>query len=171
MLRRILITGPESTGKSWLSQKLAQHFQTLWVPEMARTYLDQLDRPYRESDLLEIARLQRAEEERRAKQAQGWLFCDTGMLVLKIWSLHKFGRCHPWILRELEQSRYAHILLTDIDLPWEPDPQREHPHLREFLFDWYVRELQEQKLAYSRISGQGELRFQQALSAVNQLKG
>lgn len=164
MNKRILITGPESTGKSWLAQQLAAHYQTAWVPEVARHYLESLGRPYQEKDLLEIARLQLAEEDRLAQQTAGFLFCDTGMLVLKIWSLHKYGRCHPFILEQLKERSYQHTLLTNIDLPWEPDPLREHPEQRQYLFNWYQRELQQQQ--YSLISGSGKERLQAAINAL-----
>lgn len=169
MTRRIMITGPESTGKSRLAQSLATHFNTLWVPERARSYLDELARPYTEDDLLQMAREQMALEDELAQQANRLLFCDTGMLVLKIWSEHAYGRCHPWILKQLHSRHYAHYLLPDIDLPWQPDPQREHPHLRAFFFNWYRQELQEAGKPYTLISGQGQERLQKAIRAVDRL--
>lgn len=164
MSQRILITGPESTGKSWLAQQLAAHYQTAWVPEVARRYLETLGREYEEHDLLEIARLQLAEEDRLAKETAGYLFCDTGMLVLKIWSLHKYGRCHPYILEQLRERTYLHIFLTNIDLPWEPDPLREHPEQRRYLFNWYRQELAQQQ--YTLISGSGNKRLQAAINSL-----
>ena len=166
MVKRIMITGPESTGKSWLAQKLAEHYQTLWVPERARTYLAEINRPYQEQDLLHIAKEQLELEDSMAARANQLLFCDTGMLVLKVWSEHSYGRCHPFILQQLRQREYAHYLLPDIDMPWEPDPQREHPHLRQYFFQLYQKNLRKAKKPYTIISGSGEERLQNAIRAV-----
>lgn len=166
-----MITGPESTGKSWLAQKLALHYQTLWVPERARTYLDEIDRPYREEDLLTIARQQLELEDLLAGRAKGLLFCDTGMLVLKVWSEHAFGHCHPFILEELQKRTYALYLLPDIDLPWQPDPQREHPHLREYFFHLYQQELEGLKVPYKIIGGKEQERLKNAIKMIDPLRG
>lgn len=169
MIRRIMITGPESTGKSWLAQSLAEHYSTLWAPERARTYLEEINRPYTEGDLLQIAQEQLALEDELAQRANRLLFCDTGMLVMKIWSEHAYGRCHPWILEQARTRSYAHHLLPNIDLPWQPDPQREHPHLRSFFFNWYQQELEKAGRSYTLISGQGKERLQQAIHAIDRL--
>lgn len=166
MVKRIMITGPESTGKSWLAQKLAEHYKTQWVPERARTYLAEINRPYQEQDLLHIAKEQLELEDSLAARANRLLFCDTGMLVLKVWSEHSYGRCHPFIIEKLRQRTYVQHLLPDIDMPWEPDPQREHPHLREYFFQLYQQELRTLQKPFSIISGQGEKRLQNAIRAV-----
>lgn len=168
MTRKIVITGPESTGKSQLTTGLATHFGTVAVPEFARTYLAGLNRPYEESDLLEIARGQLALETDGMNRAGDLLFCDTGFLVLKIWSMHRFKRCHPFILQQLERNAPDLFLLCNIDLPWEYDPQREHPHLRQFFFDWYQRELEHYGFSYLVINGRDEQRMQHAIDGVTQ---
>ena len=114
---RIAINGPESTGKSQLASDLAQHFGCGYVPEIAREYLHQLGRPYEEKDLLEIARLQIDAEEKPLQQQPPLLICDTSLLVIKIWSHFKYGRCHPWIETTEQTRKYSLHLLTDIDLP------------------------------------------------------
>lgn len=169
MLKRIMITGPESTGKSSLAQKLATHYQTVWVPERARNYLNEIGRPYRESDLLKIARQQLAMEDRLAGEANEYLFCDTGMLVLKIWSEHAYKRCHPWILEQLQERSYFHYLLPTIDMPWEPDPQREHPQLREYFFALYQKQLETYQKPYSLVEGLGSQRVENAIQLINRL--
>jgi NadR type nicotinamide-nucleotide adenylyltransferase len=118
-LRRILILGPESTGKSTLASDLAVHFDEPWVPELAREYLSMLDREYEYPDLLQIAKGQVALEDELAQKAQKFLFCDTDLRVIQVWSEHKYGKVHEWVKRELDQRIYDMILLTDIDLPWE----------------------------------------------------
>lgn len=160
-----MLTGPESTGKSWLAKNLAAHYKTLWVPERARTYLEEINRPYRESDLLQIAMEQAELEDALAGKTSRLLFCDTGMLVLKMWSEHAFGRCHPFITDQLAKREYALCLLPDIDMPWKPDPQREHPHLREYFFSLYQKHLQEAGKPFKIISGSGAERLQNAIKA------
>ncbi|MDX2287069.1 MAG: ATP-binding protein [Bacteroidia bacterium] len=166
MIRRIAIVGPESTGKSLLSAQLAAHFAAPWVPEHAREYLTRLGRPYAEADLLEIARGQLALEAEMEQQAAGWLFCDTNLLVIKVWSEYKYGRCHPEILQRMALDRYALHLLADIDLPWEDDPLREHPHRRAELFGIYHAELRQSGLPAAVVRGLGEERLQSALEAL-----
>ena len=169
MLKRIMITGPESTGKSWLAAKLAEHYQTEWVPERARSYLAEIHRPYQEEDLLQIAREQLELEDSLASGANKFLFCDTGMLVLKVWSEHSYGRCHPFILEQLQKREYAFYLLPDIDMPWEPDPQREHPHMREYFFNLYRKELQAMQKQFAIISGVGGERLQKAINVLDKV--
>ena len=170
MIRKIAITGPESTGKSTLAEQLAQHYNTVWVPERARTYLDELGgKRYTEKDLLEIARQQLVLEDELTPKANGLLFCDTELLVMKIWSQVKYGHIDPWIMEQLGQKRYNHYLLLYPDLPWEPDPQREHPHLREQMFRLYQGELKKLKRPYTIIQGEGEDRLKAAIKAVDKL--
>ncbi len=164
MTKRIAILGPESTGKSTLSRQLAQHFHTQWVPEFARQYLLDIGRPYQESDLLVIAKEQKKLEERLLKQATDFLFCDTTLAVVKVWSEHSYGRCHPWILEQVQCMQYDYFLLTDIDMPWEEDPLREHPHMRQYFFDIYQNYLQKEGLPYTLVSGNEDERLQFAIS-------
>jgi len=150
-----------------LASQLARHFHTLWVPEYARTYLENLDRPYKYEDILGIAKGQVAQIEKVSKKAGSYLFSDTEMTVTKIWCEFKYGKCHPWILEQLEKQDFDLYLLMDTDLPWEFDPQREHPGKRKELFDLYLKELLQRKVKFEIISGIGEKRFQKALEIIN----
>ncbi len=148
---------------------LAAHYQTVWVPEYARTYIGAINRPYTLADIEEIAKGQLQLEQQLQSEAQSILFADTDLLVLKIWSEHAFGHCPSWILEELKQQDYNLYLLMGVDLPWEPDPQREHPHLRQFFYDWYKRELQAMQVPFVEIAGQHHERFTKAQLHVNNL--
>lgn len=160
------MTGPESTGKTSLAEALAEHYGAPAVPEYARTYLENLDRAYVEEDLLHIARGQLAWEEEYADRAGERLIIDTSLVVLKIWSEYKYGRCHPFILENLRERRYDLFLLCRPDLPWSFDPLREHPDKREELFNIYQRELTALGFPYEVISGRGEERIARALAAI-----
>ncbi len=171
-IKKVAVTGPESTGKSFLCRELAAHYNTAYVPEYAREYLDNLEREYVEDDILQIARGQLGKEhnmasELLARPIRPLLFCDTEFLVTKIWSFHKYNKCHPWILEQIEKNTYDLYLLCDIDLPWEPDPQREHPHLRQYFFDWYQKELESYGFQYAIIRGRKQVRVKHAIEAVN----
>jgi NadR type nicotinamide-nucleotide adenylyltransferase len=166
MIRTIAITGPESTGKSMLAGQLAAHYHTTWVPEFAREYLEKLDRPYEEKDILLIAKGQLEQESIRVKNADRYLFCDTELLVTKIWSDVKYKRCNPWILQNIENHRYDLFLLCDIDLPWQFDPLREHPDRRQFLFDLYINELKNRKFPFAVVHGTGPERLSCALEII-----
>ncbi len=168
-LKRIAIIGPESTGKSELAQQLAVEFDTQWVPEYARVYLDRLDREYEKKDLLEIARGQVAWEDDKAQYGKDWLFCDTNLIVIKIWSDHKYGFTDPWIEQELANRHYSYYLLNNTDLPWLPDPQREHPHKREYFFNVYEQYLKTNNLPYSVVSGMEKDRLHCALESLRKI--
>lgn len=165
MPRKIVIIGPESTGKSTLTQGLAHHFGEPWVPEYAREYLEDLGRPYEFGDLLNIAKGQVAEEDRLLKQANNYLFCDTDLQVIQVWSGHKYGNVHPWILQQIAQRPYDHYFLTSIDMPWEPDPQREHPEpaMRAYFFERYKLLLETANKPYVEVSGDQETRLDMAI--------
>ena len=164
---KIAITGPESTGKSLLAQQLAEHYRTTWVPEYARSYIDSLSRPYHQQDLLSIAQGQIRTEEECHKKAGAFLFCDTELIVVKIWSEVKYHACDEWILKMISEHRYDLFLLCDIDLPWEYDPQREHPDKRDYLFKLYKKELEMRDFPYFVISGIGKSRLNNAIGSID----
>jgi NadR type nicotinamide-nucleotide adenylyltransferase len=163
---KVAVTGPESTGKSELSGQLARHYNTLWVPEYARGYIDSLDRPYNQQDILLIAKGQLESEQAFVKKAEAFLFCDTELIVTKIWSQVKYKYCDEWILEKINENRYDLFLLCDIDLPWKEDPQREHPHEREYLFNLYREELTARAFPYFIVSGFGDERLNNAIRGI-----
>jgi NadR type nicotinamide-nucleotide adenylyltransferase len=168
-IKKVAIIGPECTGKSELSQFLASHYQTTWVPEYARGYLDNLTRPYHEQDLLTIAHGQLRIEDEFACDANNVLFCDTNLYVIKVWSNFKYGRVDKEVLEEISKRKYDLYLLTYVDLPWITDPLREHPHKREALYEIYLKEMQAQSTPFTVIKGDGDIRKQAAVDAVEKL--
>ena len=166
MIKRIAITGPESTGKSMLAEKLAEEFKTTWVPEYARQFLDEIDHLYTYQDILTIAKEQFHKINDDFKGSNQYVFFDTELLVTKIWCDFKYGKCHPWILETLDKQVVDLYLLTDVDLPWQPDPLREHPDKRNQLFELYKTELEKRNWPFEIISGFGEDRILNAIRAI-----
>lgn len=166
---KVLITGPESSGKTHLAQTLARRFHAPWVPEFSRTYLNALEEDYQEEDLLKILngqlRLQQQQQETPL------LICDTGPEVIYVWSKVKFGRVDAFIEASVRKYSYELTLLCAPDLDWEPDPLREAPQQtdREQLFKEYEKILQQLHRPYLVISGQGEQRSVAAVSAIERL--
>lgn len=163
------IVGPESTGKTTLAKGLAEHFNTLWVPEYAREFLSDLDRPYEKKDLVAIAKGQLESERQYRKKAKDVLFLDTDLFVIKIWSEFKYGECDPWILQQLGMNKASVYLLTHFDMPYEPDPLRENPSQRPELFDLYEKALKEAGVLYAVIQGNKHKRMDTAIQKINSI--
>lgn len=168
-VKTICVIGPECTGKTDLAVYLSQTFQAPWVPEFARDYLGQLGRPYGLNDLIEIGRGQLRLEDRQKQLASNLLVCDTNLLVIEIWAAFKFGFSPPEIMA-LHQLRTYHLyLLTYIDIPWQPDPQREHPHQRAELWEIYRRTIWQAGVPVVEIRGPRAAREATARAAVQKL--
>jgi nicotinamide riboside kinase len=165
---RIAVTGPESTGKSSLVSQLAQHYGCPFIHEYAREYLANLNRPYTALDVETIARKQMELEDSISSNSQN-IFYDTDLLVCRIWMEVVFGACPDWLIAESRNQRYSYTLLMNIDLPWEPDPLREHPHLREEIFTRYRNALIEDERPFTIISGMNEDRLENAKTAIDKL--
>lgn len=167
---KISLTGPESAGKSTLAAQLAAHYCAAWVPEYARAYLAAHGPAYALPDLEAIALGQLAAEDAAAATA-GLLFCDTDLLVIKTWAEHAFGTCPAWVRAALRQPRYALTLLLAPDLPWAPDPLREHPDpaQRWHFYALYKADLQRLGGPFVEISGPPASRLAAAVAAVNKV--
>jgi NadR type nicotinamide-nucleotide adenylyltransferase len=172
MSKRILILGPESTGKSTLAEKLALHYAEPWVPEVAREYLEKLDRPYTYEDLLQIGKQQMNLEDELALTATRFLFCDTDLRVIQVWSQHRYGKVDPGVLEEITRRTYDLVFLCVPDLPWQEDPLREHPELemRQQFFDVYQQLTLASGFPWVLISGDSAERLSTAIQAVESLK-
>jgi NadR type nicotinamide-nucleotide adenylyltransferase len=169
MLKKIAITGPESTGKSWLAERLAGHYQTHFVKEYAREYLARLQKPYALDDIVQIAKGQLEAEKMLEAKSDQLLFADTEMLVCKIWASVVFGKIPEFIQQAFEKQQYDLYLLCDIDLPWEADPLREHPDRRKEIMGLYKQALTEHKMPFKLVSGKGDERLQHAIAFVDEL--
>lgn len=185
MLKKIVILGPESTGKSTLCAQLAAHYASGWVKEYAREYLLANGTDYTFDNLLEVARGQlqledhtvsqlAAEEARKVPEDRFThlpVFIDTDMYVLKVWCEFVFDRCHHWILNRIVERKYDLYLLCNIDLPWVKDELREYPDLetREKLYHHYYDIMVNQDVPWVIIQGSYDERLQRAIEAVDKL--
>lgn len=169
-LKKIVIIGPESTGKSTLCEQLAVYYKTDWVPEYARKYLLTRGKQYTYEDLLTIAKGQVALEDAYLDHSP-LLFIDTDLYVIKVWSEFVFGKCHPWVLDQILTRKYDFYLLCRTDLPWVKDELREYPDLvtREKLFHIYKDSMINQNTPWAEIGGEADQRLKAAIEAVNKL--
>lgn len=194
MLKKIVIIGPESTGKSTLCEQLAQHYQTSWCPEFAREYLLKQGKEYNYEDLLTIAKGQLALEDEFIQSTvnslqptvgePGWssnlkhqisnikpLFIDTDMYVMKIWCEFVFGKCHRFILDQIVERTYDLYLLCNTDLTWEEDELREYPDIitRSILYRMYRDCMINQSVPWIEVTGNDRQRLKTSIAAVNNI--
>ncbi|WP_242696020.1 AAA family ATPase [Desertivirga brevis] len=167
-IKKIAVVGPESTGKSTLSAQLAEHYNTVWVPEYAREYCAALTEPCSWQDEINMFHGQLKLEKELLPKANQLLICDTTFITVKIWSDYTFGKAPQEVLDELPKHTYDLYLLLDIDLPWQEDPLRDFPHLREHFMQVWHRELQSLEANYITISGSDLERLNNAINAINQ---
>ena len=158
-MKRIAFTGPESCGKTTIAKRFAAQVEGNYVEEFARVYLEQRKGQYDESDLLTIAQGQWA----LLKESSGILVADTEMLVLKVWSEVRYGRTNPIIEELLRTQDFDYYFVCYPDIPWEPDPLREHPQERMELFERYKNELEKMNLPYSILKGDVDARLAHCL--------
>lgn len=171
-VEKIAIVGGESTGKSTLCAQLAEQFETVWVPEYARLYLEQLERTYEYDDLRLMALGQIASENKLLPLANRFLFCDTDMHVFKVWSEHKYGKVDDIILQMLDEVHYDAYILTSPDFPWQPDPLREHEEetWRLYFFEKYCAAIRQKAKPYCIVTGTETERLMQAKTFLEELK-
>jgi NadR type nicotinamide-nucleotide adenylyltransferase len=181
-IKKIVLIGPESTGKSTLSQSLASHFSTIWCMEYAREYLLTHGTAYSFEDLLTIAKGQISLEEqavqevlalnqKNASSEKSVLFLDTDMYVMKVWCEFVFGQCHIEILDQILERKYDGYLLCKPDLPWVKDELREYPdqETRIRLYHVYRDLLIHQHVPWFEVSGVDPQRTNSAISWVQSL--
>jgi NadR type nicotinamide-nucleotide adenylyltransferase len=182
VIKKIVLIGPESTGKSTLSQSLATHFSSVWCTEYAREYLLAHGTSYSYKDLLTIARGQINLEEKAVQAVldlnhkkdiprKPVLFLDTDMYVMKVWCEFVFGQCHIEILDQILERRYDGYLLCKPDLPWVKDELREYPdqETRATLYHIYRDILINQSVPWFEVSGTDPFRTNSAISWVTSL--
>ncbi len=196
LMYKIAVIGPESTGKSELTKALALHYSAPHVDEYARTYVEQLGRPYTYDDVCAIAKVQ-IEAEKLYSSSSGsstekpnvshsdactanndprhsriaekptFVFFDTELIITKVWFEYCYKTVPSFVNQQLSTGFFDLYLLCDTDLPWVPDQVREHGHDREFFREWYRREIEQLNKPYVLVQGLDELRLSNAIKAIN----
>ncbi|WP_282085513.1 ATP-binding protein [Aquimarina algiphila] len=171
---KVVLFGPESTGKTTLAKQLAEYYNTEWIPEYAREYLQEKWDRTKEictyDDLILIAEGQMKLENEAAKKANKVLICDTDLLETKVYSeLYFNGLVHPVLDKVSLENVYDLYLLTYIDVPWIPDDLRDKPHQREEMFLSFKECLNKHNLPYIVIKGDKNSRFEKAVTNISQL--
>ena len=171
---KIVLYGPECSGKTTLAKLLANHYKSEWVPEFAREYLqkkwNKFQKVCTKKDLPVIVSEQLKMENKKISKAKKYLFCDTNILVTRIWSeTHFNGYCDPEIIKLSEQLSYDYYLLTSIDVPWKKDDLRDRPYDREKMFSYFKDALDNNNKPYSIIKGSIEERLTDSIKIINNL--
>jgi len=155
-MTKIIITGPESSGKTTLCQSLSNHFNITFAEEFSREYLNKLNRKYDKSDLIKIAKGQLLKE----KINKDLLIYDTDLITIKIWSEYKYGDCDHWIIEQIEKQKTEKrfYFLCKPDIPWQDDPLRENQEERDEIYEIYKKELDRLSHNYFIIEGKDRLK-------------
>ncbi len=165
---RIVVTGPESTGKTNISDYLATQLNALWVPEYARYYVSSLRSKYSYRDIEHIAGKQIDDYLKYTGKGSGMVIFDTWLIITKVWFDVVFGKHPGWLDEKIAQLPIDLYLLCSPDIPWEPDDVRENGgRSRDLLFNRYRKEIEALQVPLQIISGRGGERFRSALKAVN----
>ena len=171
---KIVVFGPESTGKTTLARDLAAHYKAPWVPEYAREYLqekwDREQQTCQAEDLLPIAIGQMRLENALTKQADRLLICDTDLLETKVYSeAYYLGYCDPVLEKYALENQYALYFLTGIDVPWVADDLRDKPEEREEMFAYFKGALEKYNRSFVILNGSRERRLQHAIQHIDKL--
>lgn len=173
-LVKVVLFGPESTGKTTLSKKLATYYNTTWVPEYAREFLqnkwNREQKVCEKTDLLPIAEGQMKLENKEAKSANKVLICDTNLLETKVYSEEYYnGFVDPKLNEAALNNFYDLYLLTYIDVPWEADNLRDRPNQRQEMFEAFENTLKKHKKPYILIKGSLDMRFKKSVEYIDKL--
>ena len=173
-LVKVVLFGPESTGKTTLSTQLARHYNTVWTPEFAREYLQDKWNNERKTceqeDLIPIAKGQMKLENKLAKKADKVLICDTDLLETKVYSEEYYGGfVDPKLDKAAIKNQYDLYLLTYIDTPWEADDLRDKPEERLEMFNAFENSLKKYNRPYILLKGNKETRLKNATRAIDKL--
>lgn len=169
-IKKVVVTGPESTGKTTLCKQLSAHFNTIYIPEYARTYVENINRAYNYYDIEHIARKQVELEKEFASKTNSYLFYDTYLIITKIWFIWCYKKFPEWLDKAIKESNVDLFLLLNTDIRWEDDGIRENSGFnRQKLFSLYQAELENLSQKYCVISGSGNVRFDNALKAINNI--
>ena len=168
-MKKVIISGPESSGKTTLFNELKSLSGFNFISEYSRTYIDKINRPYQYNDILEIAKFYVKEVE-TARINKRSVISDTDLLTLLVWCEYKYDKCHPFIIDKLDKNPPDLYLVCSPNIPWEYDPQRENPNNREELFNIYQKKINELGIDFEIIEGDLSKRLIQAKKTLQNLQ-
>ncbi len=164
---KISITGPESTGKTWLSKELSLHYGCRIVNEYSREFFSDKDYVYTIMDLDHILRGQINNEQKLEIEGNDLLICDTDVLSVKIWAEIVFGKTTRYIDSMMTENTYDLYLLCNLDVEWTPDRFRKNKQNRQYIFNKFVEEMNTYNLNYKLITSTGRTRLQNAIRSID----
>ena len=172
MVKKIILCGAESTGKSTLAKQLAKYYHTTFIPEYARKYVENLNRDYNYNDIEHIARMQVKQIQEYLPKANNFLFIDTGLIITKVWFQEVFKQYPYWLDEIILQTLPDFYLICANDLAWKNDPVRENgsKERREYLTSKYIQEIKKNKVPYSIIKGKDKERLINAINIIDNIK-
>ena len=166
----MVITGAESTGKSTLTEQLAKHFDTLFMPEIARSYVEGLNRKYTFNDVEQIAKLQVENLNYLCTKSVPFVFVDTWLIITKVWFEFAYNKTPGWLIDEIQKTKIDLFLVCDTDLPWIYDPVRENGgENRNILQNLYIKNIIEFGYNYKIVQGTNNDRLSNAIKFVEEL--
>ncbi|MDX2196279.1 MAG: ATP-binding protein [Cytophagales bacterium] len=178
-IKKIVLFGPESTGKSYLAQALATHYHTRFVPEYARTYLElkhQLNLSSLDAnsicttdDIFPIVSGQILIEDEIIKHAHYLLLCDTNPLQTAVYVQYYYNNTCTWLENIINERVYHHYLLLNTDVPWVQDPLRDRPHHRQEIFNLFEKTLAQRGHTYTIVSGNYKQRTELCIQTIDRL--
>ncbi len=169
VLTKIVLTGPESSGKSQLCRQLAEHFQAPFASEYARIFLEQHGPGYDFAMLDKIRSGHHQHQQSTLSRPVALAFLDTDLINFLVWEKLVFAQVHNELVDELFDEIDHHYLICYPDLPWTPDPLRENPENRIDIFEAHRREIEKRGRSYRIVKGHGFERFKNAIAAVEEL--
>ena len=165
-MKTFVITGPESTGKSWLSERLATHYSTVWRKEYLREFYDAYN-GIEEEQMQIVAQRQIRQEKDLLEENDGLIFFDTNIINLKVYYEFYFKKEPKWFLELYEPNLYDHYFLLDTSVPWQADPQRESPQVREQVFNALIAAYNQLDIKFDLITGDYEQRQKQLIELID----
>jgi NadR type nicotinamide-nucleotide adenylyltransferase len=166
-VKRVLVTGSESTGKTRLCEELAKHYRTTWCPEYLREYFDQHGGRLRLEDQVPIAIEHARREDEATKKADRVCFTDTDAILTCVYFDHYFGHVNPKVLELADRERYDLVLLLHPDVPWVIDPQRDLREGRTRIHDRVREEMEKRGMSWVDVKGSWDMRWRTATKAVD----
>ncbi|MFI5231796.1 MAG: AAA family ATPase [Gemmatimonadales bacterium] len=166
MTQRVVLTGPECSGKTTLASALARRFRSPWLPEAARAYAEAVKRELTAADAEIIAQRTMDADDAALAAQPPLLLLDTDLISTVVYVRHYYGPCPAWIEEEARARRGDLYLLCAPDLPWTADGVRDRPAERAELYALFEGAMREFQCTTADVAGPGAIRERAALAAV-----